>query len=125
MAAGVKVNNEVISRRLPGNGEDLETILEYAKARGKSTGIVTTTAVTHATPAAFTAHNESRNNYAEIAWDLFTVTKPDVVLGGGGSVYGVDLALVSASGYNLVTTGIDLLSAAEESPLCSILCYQG
>lgn len=120
MATGVKVNNGVISRRLPGNGEDLETLLEYAKARGKSTGIVTTTAVTHATPAAFTAHNESRSNYSGIALDLFTVTKPNVILGGGGSVYGVDLEAVTAYGYNLVTTGSDLLNTADDSFLCGI-----
>jgi alkaline phosphatase len=30
------------------------------------------------------------------------------------------LAVVSASGYNLLTTGIDLLNAAENSPLCGI-----
>ncbi|MFQ5417519.1 MAG: alkaline phosphatase [Myxococcota bacterium] len=38
----------------------LETIVEQAEARGLSTGIVTTTTLTHATPAALFAHSPER-----------------------------------------------------------------
>lgn len=38
----------------------LETLLEQAEANGRSTGIVTTTALTHATPAACYAHTTER-----------------------------------------------------------------
>lgn len=51
MATGVKVKNRTISMAVPGNGEDLETVLEYCKGLGMSTGVVTTCFVTHATPA--------------------------------------------------------------------------
>ena len=37
-------------------GSQLDSILKWAKRAGKSTGIVTTTRVTHATPAAAYAH---------------------------------------------------------------------
>ncbi len=82
MATGVKVGNGVISMALPGNGAPLETALERFKASGKSTGLVTTTIITHATPAAFGAHEPSRNNYSGIADDYLNDSRPNVLLGG-------------------------------------------
>ncbi|WP_179098236.1 alkaline phosphatase, partial [Burkholderia pseudomallei] len=38
------------------NGQPVPTLLEIAKAKGLATGVVTTTRVTHATPAATYAH---------------------------------------------------------------------
>jgi alkaline phosphatase len=59
------------------------TILETAKKKGKSTGLVVTSAVTHATPAAFGAHVPSRGCENEIAHQYVQVTAVDVILGGG------------------------------------------
>ncbi len=74
---GVKMNNEVISMSADtkatdgngkpyhasydatcpaGNGAPVETLLELMKAKGYGTGVVTTTRITHATPAATYAH---------------------------------------------------------------------
>ncbi len=85
---GVKMNNEVISMsaetiaREPsldvngnklvnncgnGNGAPVQTLLETAKAQGLSTGVVTTTRVTHATPAATYAHVCHRDLESDIA----------------------------------------------------------
>ena len=47
-----------------------------------ATGLVTTTRLTHATPAAFIAKNESRNNENEIAQD-FANSAIDYLAGGG------------------------------------------
>ncbi len=69
LATGVKVNSGVISMAIPGDGSELETLLEYFKVRGKSTGLVTTTTMTHATPASFGAHEFSRQMYEQIADD--------------------------------------------------------
>ncbi|MFW6044093.1 MAG: alkaline phosphatase [Marinilabiliaceae bacterium] len=66
------------------NKQPLTTILEIAEQNGKATGLVSSSAITHATPAAFIAHNESRNNYEEIAAD-FLETEIDVFIGGGKS----------------------------------------
>jgi alkaline phosphatase len=41
-------------------GKSLKTFLEYAEQAGKSTGVVTTTRLTHATPAATYAHSPER-----------------------------------------------------------------
>lgn len=65
------------------DGEVLETLLESAKKAGKSVGIVTTTGVTHATPASFYAHIESRGEEAQIAAQLVDYGQVDVVMGGG------------------------------------------
>jgi alkaline phosphatase len=44
----------------------LATVLEASKLKGKATGLVATSSVTHATPAAFASHVDSRNNQSEI-----------------------------------------------------------
>ncbi|HDR52511.1 MAG TPA: alkaline phosphatase [Mariniphaga anaerophila] len=64
------------------NKKPLKTILEEAEEKGLATGLVSTSAITHATPAAFIAHQESRNMYEEIAAD-FLKTDIDVFIGGG------------------------------------------
>jgi alkaline phosphatase len=50
-----KLDNESISFNVA-TGTPVETILEQAKKAGYAVGIVTTTRVTHATPAAFASH---------------------------------------------------------------------
>lgn len=59
-----------------------ESILALAAQNGKSTGIVVTCALTHATPAAYVAHQTNRNMLEEIAEDFVRHT-PDIVIGGG------------------------------------------
>ncbi|TDM50672.1 alkaline phosphatase [Macrococcoides goetzii] len=86
MSAGVKTYNSAIAVDV--NKKEVKTVLEQAKAKGKSTGLVATSEVTHATPAAFGAHDESRKNMAAIADDYFDEMinkqhKVDVILGGG------------------------------------------
>lgn len=57
-------------------------ILELAKRLGKSTGLVSDTRITHATPAAFAAHQPQRGLENEIAVDMLA-TGVDVMLSGG------------------------------------------
>ena len=119
---GVKANNEVISMTAAtiasgtnkpsadpttvvanavnncaaGNGAPVTTILELAKANGKAVGSITTTELTHATPAATYAHICNRNAQYAIAAQLVpngagynsALTKGtdlgvDVLMGGG------------------------------------------
>lgn len=60
----------------------VKTVLEYAEDKGKSTGLIATAAITHATPAAFIAHQPKRTMYEDIAAD-FLKTDIDVFIGGG------------------------------------------
>jgi alkaline phosphatase len=74
LATGFKVENGVISMEYPGDGSELLTLLEYAQGEGKSVGLVTTTYLTHATPATFGAHEPSRDNLSQIALDYLYQT---------------------------------------------------
>lgn len=149
---GVKMNNEVIAMSsdtkavAPGkdvngnktvnncssdNGKPVPTILELAKAAGKSVGAVSTTELTHATPAATYAHICHR----DAAYDIAAQAVPggagfnqalgdgvDVLMGGGANHWtpysasnkggrndNRDLtAEMKAQGYSYVTTQSEL-----------------
>ena len=60
----------------------LETVLERAEVRGMATGLVATSSIVHATPAAFAAHVPDRYQYQEIAAQI-AGSEIDVLLGGG------------------------------------------
>ena len=80
LACGQKTNNGVIGMRpdfIPVN-----SIAKSAHDNGLAVGIVTTTRITHATPASFYAHNRSRDNENEIAIDLIK-SDYDFFAGGG------------------------------------------
>lgn len=47
--------------------QPIATVLEGAKLTGKSTGLIATSNIQHASPAAFSAHWPSRSDYKEIA----------------------------------------------------------
>ncbi|MFQ5429759.1 MAG: alkaline phosphatase [Phycisphaerae bacterium] len=101
MATGTKVNNEVVSVALPGDSSELATLLELARDQGRRTGLVTTTFITHATPAAFGAHETSRNNLTEIGADYLNQTRPNVLFGGGSN--GISVGGATAAGYTVVS----------------------
>lgn len=80
-ASGVKTYNGAIG--MDADKKSVATLMEYAKKAGKSTGVVTTSQVTDATGAAFGAHVEDRSKQSDIALQLLTKSKVDVLLGGG------------------------------------------
>lgn len=81
IATGKKTKNGMI-----GMNQDsiaVPSILEQLYDMGMKTGIITTCAITHATPAAFIAKNINRNHYEEIAMDFANTTNLDLMIGGG------------------------------------------
>lgn len=80
LASGQKTANGVIGMDTLGN--KLKSILELAEENGLATGLVSTSAITHATPASFIAHQASRGSYEDIARD-FLKTDIDLFIGGG------------------------------------------
>lgn len=91
MATGEKTYNGAVS--VDNNKKELESVLEQAKKNEKSTGLVVTSDLTDATPAAFGAHEENRDNKNEIAKDYYNEKingkhKIDVLLGGGANYFG-------------------------------------
>lgn len=81
LATGVKSYNGAIG--VDAAKQPIETILEKAKKAGKSVGVVTTTTITHATPACFYAHVPLRADESEIAAQLIAYGQVDVAFGGG------------------------------------------
>ena len=100
IATGQKANNGVVSLAIPGDAAELYTSLEVYRDFGKATGLVTTTTITHATPAVFGAHAASRSYTTEIADDLLNQTRPNVMFGGGGS--GMTVGAATDAGYTVV-----------------------
>jgi len=87
-ANGAKFNNGEVSCHDDDQDGKCEpapslTILEIARSKGKATGLVVTSTVTHATPAAFGSHVPSRHCENEIARQYIQGTEVDVILGGG------------------------------------------
>ena len=64
----------------------LATLIEGARLTGRATGVVATSNVQHATPAAFSSHWHDRNNYNEIA-EQQVYQGMDVVLSGGAQYF--------------------------------------
>jgi alkaline phosphatase len=156
---GVKTNNEVISMTpdtvatapsadangnlginncAATNGTNVKTLLELAKAAGRGTGSITTTELTHATPAATFSHICNRNAQYAIAaqvvpngagynsWLTYADDKGvDVLMGGGlnhftpfastntkGRADGRDLTKELANiGYTVATTKAQMAAA--------------
>ncbi len=162
---GVKMNNEVLSMSpdtkafdaagkpftdgsnttcLSSNGTPVTTMLELAKANGKAVGAVTTTRITHATPAATYSHICNRDGENDIAaqvvpgnprYNAKLGTGVDVLLGGGyrhfipstatGSKRKDDqdlLAQLAAKGYTVVNskTAFNTVDASKTSKLVGL-----
>lgn len=124
MSAGIKTYNGAIAVDL--EKKDVKTVLEQAKENGQSTGLVATSQINHATPAAFGSHDESRNNYNEIADDYYDDLingehKVDVLLGGGTSYFVRDDRDITKEfekdGYSYVTTRDEMLNDKNEQIL--------
>lgn len=80
LASGEMAGSEMIGANYL--GQSVPSVLEIAKQMGKSTGLVSDTRITHATPAAFAAHQPHRSMENEIASDMLE-NQVDVLLSGG------------------------------------------
>ena len=147
---GIKINNDVISMKDArpiktnkdgsdacgaGNGSAAVTILELAKARGRAVGAITTTELTHATPASTFSHVCNRDAAYTIAqqivpggagYNAALGDGVDVLMGGGrnhftprdavlnpkGRPDGRDLmAEFAGAGYYVAGTSAGMMSA--------------
>ena len=125
-STGVHTVNHTLAA-LP-DGRPLKTIFELLKPRGVACGLVTTTRVTHATPAAWISHQTDRDLEDTIAEEMLAF-KPDVLLGGGRKHFdaakrkdGKDLlAAFGAAGYDVTNDRAALLAApANAKPLVGL-----
>lgn len=85
LASGIKTYNGAIGTDV--NKNKVTSVLEVARRKGKKIGVVVTSAINHATPASYLAHNEYRKNYHAIADSYIddkinSQPKMDIILGG-------------------------------------------
>ena len=95
-AAGKPYHNKFDSTCPASNGTPVETLLEQMKAAGYGTGVVSTTRITHATPAAtysHVCHRDAENTIAAAlvpggaGYNSKLGDGVDVILGGGSSYF--------------------------------------
>ena len=87
-AAGVKTNNGYLS--LDPDHKFLPTIPELLSTKGYLSGLVATSSITHATPAAFYAHINSRSKHKKIA-QMLVESDIAIALGGGSEFFKLPL----------------------------------
>lgn len=80
LATGNKTNNGMIG--MNADSVAVKSVLSMAEEAGMATGLVATVRITHATPAAFYAHQINRGMYEEIAAEMLT-SGVDFFVGGG------------------------------------------
>jgi alkaline phosphatase len=108
LSSGVKTNNGMIGIT-PDSLSHTVSVMEVARQKGMATGIGVTCTLTHATPAAYYAHQISRTMNEAIALDLLR-SGIDICIGGGRSYLeertdGQNLsALLRQDGYHVVYT---------------------
>lgn len=100
LSTGVKTYNGAINVDMDEN--PLLTICEEAERIGKSTGVVTSVYFSHATPAAFGAHNTKRSRYLEISQEMILESSLDVIMGCGHPLFDKQGNPVSGPNYRNV-----------------------
>ena len=115
LATGYKTNNTYLG--VLADGTPVSSLMDVAKEQGMTTGVIATTYLQHATPAAFYAHIASRHDYLNISKQL-AESSLDVAIGGGMSffkeLYG-DNAVTTLQEHNFdVITSMDALKKHTE-----------
>jgi len=106
MACGVKTDNGMIG--VAPDGTPYSSILEVLQKKGWRTGLVATSQISHATPASFASHVDSRNKQKDIAVQLVD-NRVDVMFGGGRKFWSDDLlAKAVDDGYQMIETRDEL-----------------
>ena len=105
LSSGYRTKNGYIG--IDENRVPKATILEAAQLKGKAVGTVSTYFWSHATPASFSAHNESRYNYSIMSEQVVNQGL-DVCLGCGfGNVGWGSINDVVSRGYKVLVTRND------------------
>jgi len=97
LATGEKTANGSIGS--DGAGNEFENIMKFAKDKGKATGVLTSDALSGATPACFSAH--ANNRYLEEAIVLSQARSGiDLLMGAASAMYSKNTAEFTERGYN-------------------------
>lgn len=109
-ATGFRTNNGVIAQTP--DGQPLDSVVRIAKRNGMATGVVTTDAIHGATPGTYLANTKSRDDKNNILLQAIFSTQPDVLLGGGLTVFNQTKAgdRLNETNYHLVQNRDQLLA---------------
>lgn len=108
ISCGVKTYNQYIG--IDGDKHDVESICEFAQAKGMKTGLVATQIINHATPAGMIAHVDYRDLYSKIFRQEITADI-DVMFGGGSEYYTSKMEkLAKKHEYKYISTDEELNS---------------
>ncbi len=84
LATGEKTYNGAIC--VDANQNQFKTVLDWTNESQKSTGLIATSTISHATPASFASHVESRSMQTEISVQL-AKSNVDLLFGGGAKYW--------------------------------------
>jgi len=105
MASGIKTNDKFVG--VTDESVPVATILEAANLVGKSTGLIATSNIQHATPATYSSHYNARSQYGIIG-EQQAHNNINVVMGGGSQylVYNDRdvIEAIKAMDYQYITT---------------------
>lgn len=123
LATGYKTRYHAVG--VDSSGVPLLSLIDLAKAKKMSTGVVVTCRLNDATPAAFCAHNIDRDQAEELIADYVTC-QADFIFGGGRRYFEVRkdgrniLDEMHEEGYQIVND-IDELSVIQEGKVLAVL----
>ena len=118
LACGVKTNNGVLG--MNADSVPVQSIMQELRQSGLATGEVASCRITHATPAAFYAHQVNRGMDAEILSDLYKYG-PDVFVAGGNKLLVADS--LQNAGYQ-VTYSLDSMANIADGKVACILAEE-
>ncbi len=118
LACGIQTWNGVVGMSSVGMAH--RTILEFAELINKSTGLVTTSRLTHATPACFASHVQDRNQESLIGQQMLFEHEIEVLLGGGRTMLQPFFSGAVAAGYTIVENRSQLLDSSDDAKLLGL-----
>lgn len=128
-STGEKTYNGAIG--VSDNFKPLENITEIASKKGVKVGVISTSSITHATPASFFAHTKSRNFQEDIALQL-SKSEIDYFAGGGTKFFnqrndGINvLDTLNLNGFNVNTNELDSFdNVKKDEKLAYLLASDG
>jgi len=130
LATGINVQPGVLS--INQNNSPVPTLLEIAKQHKKQTGVITTTSLTNAIPAAFMVHSDNWGREYEIAHQIFE-SDTDVLLGGGMRFFETNtiadtnlIPLMVAKGYTFISqkNQLEILNSTDTDKLLGLFAAE-
>jgi len=122
LASGYKTDNGFIG--VLSNGEVVPTIAEVLAEQGYKTGVIATSRITHATPAAYYGHTNDRDAEQVLAEQLVN-SNLTVALGGGWNYFDPTrradrkdlISVAKGNGFDYITTKQELMAYSGEKVL--------